>query len=874
VITEKTKVIVIDNPNATLLSATDSLCTGSSATVNVNVSDVKTAENWSLIYSINGVNQAAVTGRGPGNFNFTTPALTTIGNNVIRLVSVTNTSSTPNCSSTLTDSITVRVDDNTVAGTLTTNNNKGCYNSNSGTLTLAGNTGRVIRWESSEDNGQTWSTLSNSANTLDFLNLLRTTTYRVLVKNGACAAVYSNAVTITIIPEPMAVISGSPEVCTGTTAQFLVTVSNVANGESWSLTYTENGVTKTLTGTGSGTFTLTTGVLNYTSSPSTVTIDLQSVTNVTQGCTNGNLSSSAVGRITPRPVVSYTQSNECADSSANFASTSTIPEGSIVSYHWTFGDGNSSGNSNAINVYDNAGVYTVKLIATSDNGCKDSATSSITIFSNPVANFDLNNSCLNTDASFASTSTVVASPGASTINSYNWTFGDGRTSTTQNPTIRYNNSGTYDVSLTVSTNNGCTDVITKQITIYPVPNANFIASEPCENGAMNFTNTTNVDDGTSTYEWDFAGQGNSTDADPAFTFTGFGSFNVELIATSNFGCKDTFIRTVVVNPLPTADFSVADVCIGQASNFVNASSVPTGSITEHYWNLGDTTFDGLINPTHIYANAGTYNATLRVVTDKGCEASVTKPVVVNPLPVVVITPNGALDFCDGDSVSLTVSNGINTGLRSQNWSTGETTVSITAKTGGFYNVRITDLNGCENEDSIEVIVYANPIADAGRDTAIDKGASVQLDGSGGLTYSWTPTTYLDNPNIPNPLASRMEQTTTYVLTVVDINGCTDDDSVTVTVLDRFNLKVYNLVTPNGDGANDTWWIENIWAYPDAEVVIVNRYGMEVFRTTGYQNDWDGKYNGNELPDGAYYYIITVPGSDKVYKGAINLVRTN
>jgi gliding motility-associated-like protein len=120
----------------------------------------------------------------------------------------------------------------------------------------------------------------------------------------------------------------------------------------------------------------------------------------------------------------------------------------------------------------------------------------------------------------------------------------------------------------------------------------------------------------------------------------------------------------------------------------------------------------------------------------------------------------------------------------------------------------------------------------------------------------------------------MEQTTTYVLSVVDVNGCTDDDSVTITVLDRFNLKVYNLVTPNGDGANDTWWIENIWAYPDAEVVIVNRYGMEVFRTTRYQNDWDGKYNGNELPDGAYYYIITIPGSDKVYKGAINLVRTN
>ena len=88
-----------------------------------------------------------------------------------------------------------------------------------------------------------------------------------------------------------------------------------------------------------------------------------------------------------------------------------------------------------------------------------------------------------------------------------------------------------------------------------------------------------------------------------------------------------------------------------------------------------------------------------------------------------------------------------------------------------------------------------------------------------------------------------------------------------------------MITPNGDGYNDTWIIDNIEAYPGTEVSIFNRYGMEVYTSDNYMNDWNGTKSpgtggeGDNLPDGAYYYVITNEISGTVYKGAISLIRS-
>jgi gliding motility-associated-like protein len=181
--------------------------------------------------------------------------------------------------------------------------------------------------------------------------------------------------------------------------------------------------------------------------------------------------------------------------------------------------------------------------------------------------------------------------------------------------------------------------------------------------------------------------------------------------------------------------------------------------------------------------------------------------------------------------------------------------------------------GCS--DSIIKItqVYQLPVVNAGLDTTISKGDEILLNGymPSGIYYAWTPVLSISNSSIPNPIA-RPDETTTYILTMTDINGCQNTDEVTITVTNDFKLLIYNVVTPDENGKNDYWEIDNIDYYPQAKVQIFNRWGELVYEKTGYNNDWQGTYNNDQLPDGSYYYIVSLPDSDFVYKGTITLLR--
>jgi len=184
---------------------------------------------------------------------------------------------------------------------------------------------------------------------------------------------------------------------------------------------------------------------------------------------------------------------------------------------------------------------------------------------------------------------------------------------------------------------------------------------------------------------------------------------------------------------------------------------------------------------------------------------------------------------------------------------------------------VTDpLTTCQNSDSIQVVAFQLPVANAGNDTTISLGYSTQLNGSGGTFYSWQPAGSLDNPLINNPTATPL-LTTDYELTVMDTNSCIDVDSVQVIILVDYIFTVTNAMTPNGDGDNDVWNIINIENYPDNKVVIYNRYGQEIYSAAPYKNEFYGKYQGKLLPDATYYYVLTFEGSSKIFKGAFTII---
>jgi gliding motility-associated-like protein len=167
---------------------------------------------------------------------------------------------------------------------------------------------------------------------------------------------------------------------------------------------------------------------------------------------------------------------------------------------------------------------------------------------------------------------------------------------------------------------------------------------------------------------------------------------------------------------------------------------------------------------------------------------------------------------------------------------------------------------------------ALPIADAGADQYALEGANVRLDAHASgdnLKYKWTPSAGLDHDNVLNPLASPAEDIT-YTLTVTSTMGCVLKDEVFVKVLKT--PVIPNAFTPNSDGVNDEWNIKHLESYPDVTVEVFNRYGNKIYNSVGYSEAWKGKFNGEDLPVGTYYYIINPRSGRSTISGSVSILR--
>jgi len=192
----------------------------------------------------------------------------------------------------------------------------------------------------------------------------------------------------------------------------------------------------------------------------------------------------------------------------------------------------------------------------------------------------------------------------------------------------------------------------------------------------------------------------------------------------------------------------------------------------------------------------------------GCTDYDTVMVIINPLPGPVITASGPTSFCIGGDVDLTAS-----GFSAYDWSTGDTTATITVSASGTYGVTVTDMMGCNNQTSQQVVVYPLPTIDAGTATPFCTGDSTQLLASGGDTYVWNASSDLSALNIADPYASPAVTTTFYV-TSTDENGCTNSDSVVVNVnqlpaqpSNTFVSTTLTCVTNNSTG--NQWYMNGV-----------------------------------------------------------------
>lgn len=208
--------------------------------------------------------------------------------------------------------------------------------------------------------------------------------------------------------------------------------------------------------------------------------------------------------------------------------------------------------------------------------------------------------------------------------------------------------------------------------------------------------------------------------------------------------------------------------------------------------------------------------------------------------------------CENGSLTLT-----STLTGTYEWSTGETTQSITISSAGTYTVKV-GVSGRFICDTI-IISQAGLTVDLGPDQEICGSQTATLDaGPGGITYTWS-TSESSQTIVVNSAG-------TYSVTVDDGTCINSDDVVITKCIEQ--LFIPNTITPNGDGENDTWIIEGLDDFEGNTVVIMNRNGAVVFEAVNYQSDW----NGDGLPASTYYYQLDLNDGVSTYKGSISILR--
>ncbi|MFC1224796.1 MBG domain-containing protein [Pedobacter sp. BG31] len=247
--------------------------------------------------------------------------------------------------------------------------------------------------------------------------------------------------------------------------------------------------------------------------------------------------------------------------------------------------------------------------------------------------------------------------------------------------------------------------------------------------------------------------------------------------------------------------------------------------------------------------------------------------------VLTVTANNAV-MCQSDgfpTFGVTYS-GFKAGDNENSLST-KPTVSTTANRNVAGSYVLSASGGVSNNYSFvyvngTLIINAIPSVSivSSKGTEISKGETSVLTAIGGTAYSWSAASGIVSGQNTASLNVRPLQTTTYTVRVTNASGCISSASITIKVNEDYKLVANNILTPNGDGINDTWFVQNIDMYPNNEVRIFDRNGREMYSKKSYDNSWNGTIGGNDLAEGTYYYIITYGPNKLVQKGFITIIR--
>ncbi len=367
--------------------------------------------------------------------------------------------------------------------------------------------------------------------------------------------------------------------------------------------------------------------------------------------------------------------------------------------------------------------------------------------------------------------------------------------------------------------------------------------------------------------WDF-GDGTTLDQQtpPPHNYPAPGIYNVKLNILANNGClSDTFMHKIVIGSIPKAGFAFpAAVCTVQPTLFTDRSTVEFGTINEWDWTLNpggslQNTYGGL---AQTFAE-GPEQISLVTRTVEGC---VSDPYSINfnVYPKPAATASFVDAACYGAPLSFSAQN-INTAVRSMNqwvWDFGDSSqgngdpVSHLYPAGGSYHPSVYGISneGCHSDTAIGNTIIYQSIADAGRDTVITLGQSLQLQGGGGTAYRWFPAEGLSDPGISDPVTV-IRSDISYTLEASTSFGCPTYDTIHIKTYVGPDIYVPNGFTPDHNGRNDRFHPVMVGITRLFYFQVYNRYGQLIYHSENDGDGWDGNFQGQAQPAGTYVWMI-------------------
>lgn len=425
-------------------------------------------------------------------------------------------------------------------------------------------------------------------------------------------------------------------------------------------------------------------------------------------------------------------------------------------------------------------------------------------------------------------------------------------------------AGNYTVTITGA--GGCTTTQTIAITQPSAINASATSTQSaCSSNTGTATTTASGGTGTLTYNWLPSGGTNATAINLAA-----GIYTCTITDAS--GCSQTATTTVTTVNGPSATLQSQQNVLCNGGNSGTATVNPTGGTPGYTYSWSPS---GGTSITGTGLSNGNYTCT---ITDAaGC--TVTQSVVITQPTAISLTNGSVPESCGAGNGLAFVSGSGGTPGYTFVWSNSSTNDTISNLIAGSYSVVATDANGCTTSTTVTVTSLGVAVANAGSSVTISAGQNTTLNGSGGVTYSWSPATGLSCTNCQNPTASPTV-TTTYVLTVTDVNGCTDVDSVTVflelpCVLESLSTLLPNAFSPNDDSNNDEYCVPTNACLVTFNLQLYDRWGEKVFESDNFSDCWDGTFKGKALNTDVFAYYFTAvlsDGSAFSQKGNISLLR--